>query len=73
MNYVMSDMATLNINNPTEVRTIGLKALKEALGTVGSVKFMQQFENSYGDYTKEKYNRPDESLDDLDKELTDLL
>lgn len=60
-------MKTVDINNPIEIRTIGLNALKEALGYVGMVRFIQQYDRGYGDYTKEKQNRQDElSLDDID-------
>ncbi|MCL2039347.1 MAG: hypothetical protein FWG85_02830 [Bacteroidetes bacterium] len=57
---------TININNLLEIRKIGLQALKEALGPVGMVKFMQQYENGYGDYTKEKYQQPDLTIEEID-------
>ena len=57
---------TLNVNNPQAVRAAGLRALKEALGPVGAVKFLQQFDHGgSGDYTKEKYERTDISLEDI--------
>lgn len=59
-------MMNANLNNPMEVRTVGMKALKDALGPVGTVKFIQQYETGYGDYTKEKQNEPDMSLDEID-------
>lgn len=59
-------MLNVNLNNPIEIRTIGIRALKEALGPVGMVRFMQQYDMGYGDYTKEKYENPDISLDDID-------
>lgn len=43
-----------------------MKVLREALGPVGMVKFIQQFDLGYGDYTEEKYERPDISLDEID-------
>jgi hypothetical protein len=57
---------TLNVNNLMEIRKIGLQALKEALGPVGMVRFIQQYENGYGDYTKEKYQQPDMPVDEID-------
>jgi len=43
-----------------------LKALKERLGPVGMVRFMQQFETGHGDYAKERHAWVDRvSLDDL--------
>ncbi|MDR0610340.1 MAG: hypothetical protein LBG58_09545 [Planctomycetaceae bacterium] len=46
---------TINVNNLVEIKRRGLQALKEALGPVGMVRFIQQYENGNGDYTKEKY------------------
>jgi len=58
--------ATINVNNLMEIRKIGLQALKEALGPVGMVRFIQQYENGHGDYTKEKYQQPDMTIDEID-------
>jgi hypothetical protein len=30
------------------------------------VKFIQQYENGYGDYTKEKYKQPDMAIKEID-------
>ena len=51
---------------PIDVRNAGMKALQEALGPVGMVKFMQQYDMGYGDYTKEKQEQPDMSLEEID-------
>lgn len=59
-------MLNVNLSNPVEIRNVGIKALQEALGPVGMVKFMQQFDMGYGDYTKEKQDQPDISLDEID-------
>lgn len=37
-----------------EIRKNGIDALTEKLGTVGMIRFMQQDEIGYGDYTKER-------------------
>jgi len=37
-----------------QIREIGLKALAKALGPVGMVRFLQQFETGKGNYTKER-------------------
>jgi hypothetical protein len=58
--------AAINLNNLTEVRKIGLQALKEALGPAGMVRFIQQYENGSGDYTKEKYQKPDFTIEEID-------
>lgn len=62
-------MAKVNINNPMEIRMVEMKALKDALGNVGAVRFLQQYDLGYGDYTKEKQNEPDLSLDEIDAML----
>ena len=59
-------MLNVNLSNPIEIRNVGIKALQEALGPVGMVKFMQQYDMGQGDYTKEKQEQPDISLDEVD-------
>lgn len=59
-------MLNINLSNPIEIRNVGIKALQEALGPVGMVKFIQQYDMGYGDYTKEKQEQPDISLDEID-------
>lgn len=62
-------MVKVNINNPMEIRMVGMKVLKDALGNVGAVRFLQQYDLGYEDYTKEKQNEPDLSLDEIDAML----
>lgn len=62
-------MIELDYNNPYEVRMAGLAALSKELGPAGMIRFMQQFEENHGDYTAEKYNQPDESIDEIIKRL----
>jgi hypothetical protein len=61
--------ATINVNNLIEIRKIGLQALREALGPVGMVRFIQQYKNGYGDYTKEKYQQPNLTVEEIDNIL----
>lgn len=63
-------MLNVNLNNPLEIRAVGMKALKEALGPVGMVRFMQQYDLGYGDYTKERQNELDADFDEIDALLT---
>ena len=51
----MNAAQAINMNNFTQIRMVGLEALKNALGAVGAVRFLQQYDTGYGDYTKEKY------------------
>jgi len=61
--------------NPTtmaleQVRLTGLKALSRDLGPVGLVRFLQQFETGYGDYTAERHRWLDErTVQDLAQEI----
>ena len=66
-------MMDINLNSPADVRAAGTKILLEARGPVGYTRFIQQFENGYGDYTKEKYAQPDLSFEELDTELKKFL
>ena len=59
-------MLNINLSNPVEIRNVGIKALQEALGPVGMVKFMQHYDMGYGDDTREKQEQPDISLDEID-------
>lgn len=59
-------MLNVNLNNPMEIRTAGLNALRKALGPVGMVRFIQQYDLGHGDYTKERQEEPDISLDEID-------
>lgn len=38
-----------------EIRLKGLKVLSRELGAVGLVRFLQQFETGYGNYTAERH------------------
>ncbi|HET6881819.1 MAG TPA: hypothetical protein VFI31_16765 [Pirellulales bacterium] len=55
---------TQNITNPVELRERGFEALVAALGWVNAVRFLQQYEVSRHDYTKER----DHILPDWDAE-----
>jgi hypothetical protein len=59
-------ITTLNVNNLREVRKMGLQALNEALGPVGMIRFIQQYETGSGDYTEEKYQKPDFTIEEID-------
>jgi hypothetical protein len=49
-----------------EIRIQGLCALRERLGRVGMVRFLQQFETGLGDYAKERHEWVERvALDDL--------
>ena len=44
--------------NPAELRTAGCKALADALGPLGMARFLRQFEQGNGDYTRDRKKLP---------------
>jgi hypothetical protein len=38
------------------IRKLGIEALNEKLGPLGTAEFMRQFDSGYGDYTRERHN-----------------
>ena len=38
-----------------QIRSAGLEALVRELGPVGMIRFLQQFDNGKGDYSKERH------------------
>ena len=53
-----------------KIRRDGLKALKDKLGVEGMIKFIQMYSDGEGDYTKEKYENPEElTIEDFEKFL----
>jgi len=45
---------TITVKDLEIIRAEGLKALKEKLGVVGMIKFIQMYSNGQGDYTEER-------------------
>ncbi|HON72867.1 MAG TPA: hypothetical protein PK512_06005 [bacterium] len=39
---------------PAAIRKLGIEAITKELGPVGMIRFFQQYELGYGDYTKER-------------------
>lgn len=65
----MNAAQAINMNNFTQIRMIGLEALKNALGAVGATRFLQQYDTGYGDYTREKYMIQEDSEESILAEL----
>jgi hypothetical protein len=60
----ISSTRTLN-----EIRKEGIDALAKALGPIGTVRFLQSFDTGSGDYTKERREWLDESVEDIVREM----
>ncbi len=57
---------TINVTKPSEIRRIGTEALLKALGPIGMAKYLEEYDNGgTGDYTKEKYEQPDYSIQEI--------
>ncbi len=52
--------------SPNEIRKKGIEALAEALGPVGMIRFLQQFDIGNGNYTEERRKWLDDlTIDDV--------
>ena len=62
-------MKTKNLTR-IEIRKRGIEALIKELGPGGMIKFIQEFETGYGDYTKERHQWLDSyDIDTICKEI----
>lgn len=57
----------VNLNNPREIWIVGNNALNEALGPIGAVRFIQQYDLGHGDYTKERNLKSDITMDEFNE------
>ena len=48
-----------------EIRKTGYKALVDALGVVGMLRFLQQLDAGSGDYTQERHQASDPTLEEF--------
>lgn len=57
---------TMKIVKDSEIRRLGTEALVKALGPVGMARYLEEYDNGgNGDYTKEKYEQPDYSVEEI--------
>jgi hypothetical protein len=53
-----------------QIRIAGMEALTRELGIAGMVRFMQQFETGYGDYSKDRHKwLDDQNIDSVVKRI----
>ena len=48
-------MMITDVTNLYQIRQAGLEVLNRELGPVSMIRFLQQYEKGYGDYSKERY------------------
>lgn len=74
---ILKSMDKVKIDGMSEKQLLeeGLQALEERLGIVGTIRFLQQFDNGgSGDYTKEKYDKENEPVEEeMEKLLSEWL
>ncbi len=59
----MIDVTTMT---PVQIQQTGMEILVREMGAVGLIRFLQQFDMGYGDYTADRHKWLDDlSLDDL--------
>jgi hypothetical protein len=58
-----------SVKGNIDLRIVGLRALNMALGVEGARAFMEQAFSGRGDLTKEKYERPEQSFEEVTAEL----
>lgn len=57
---------TMNIVKGSEIRRLGTEALVKALGPIGMARYLEEYDDGgKGDYTKEKYEQPDYSIEEI--------
>lgn len=57
---------TMKIFKASEIRKSGTEALVKALGPIGMARYLEEYDNGgNGDYTKEKYEQPDYSIEEI--------
>ncbi|GHS95809.1 hypothetical protein FACS1894139_03490 [Planctomycetales bacterium] len=49
-----------------EIRRDGLEALRNSLGAVDAVRFIQMYDDGAGDYTREKHQQPDVTIAEIE-------
>ncbi len=65
---------SVTVKDLEKIRQEGLKALREKLGPVGMIKFIQMYSDGEGDYTEERRKKLKElKEEDLEKYLEEEL
>jgi len=63
-------MMIVDATNLYQIRQIGIEILNRELGPVAMVRFLQQYERGYGDYSKERHKWIDKiSVSDIVEQI----
>ncbi len=55
----------VDLKDKKELHRAGMEALEKALGPVGAMEFLGFFNYNSGDYTQEKQNRTEPSIEEI--------
>ncbi|MCI9421258.1 hypothetical protein GN277_25120 [Lachnospiraceae bacterium WCA-9-b2] len=59
-------LGRIRLAKNSEIRRVGTEALIKALGPIGMARYLEEYDNGgTGDYTQEKYEQPDLSVEDI--------
>lgn len=59
-------LGRIRLAKNSEIRRVGTEALIKVLGPIGMARYLEEFDNGgTGDYTQEKYEQPDLSVEDI--------
>jgi len=67
----MNNNLAINYRNPIIIRKLGIEALRKELGPIGMAYFIRQYEFGEGNYTKEKYEIKDYSMEEIENMLAE--
>lgn len=57
---------TVKITKPSEIQKADTEALIKTLGPIGMARYLEECDNGgIGDYTKEKYEHPDYTIQEI--------
>lgn len=63
-------MMIIDTTNLYQIRQIGIEILNRELGPVAMIRFLQQYEKGYGDYSKERHEWLDKlSVSDIVEQI----
>lgn len=59
-----------DVTNLYQIRQIGIEVLSRELGPAAMIRFLQQYESGYGDYSKERHEWINEiSVEDIAEKI----
>ena len=64
--FITNGRKYIKLGKSDEIRRVETETLLKALGPIGMAKYLEEYDNGgTGDYTKEKYEQPDYSIQEI--------